>query len=162
MSNRIFVPTSFVWHIHNPGVSSAPSQDRVLWWLFLPTTGSFFVCITDFALATALFSGRLSVAICFRPYRALSSLTSWLLLYRCWNQMSRVLPFTALCALDSWFQQRYTNHEVQPLRCLQHLFLWSSDIIYHLCSIIISSCCKNLICDPQKLTCHCNKRLLLF
>ena len=80
MSNRIFVPTSFVWHIHNQGVSSAPSQGRALWTIFLPTTGSFFVYITDFAPTTAPFGGRFPVVFCFTlPWRAYSSFTSWLL-----------------------------------------------------------------------------------
>ena len=42
------VPTSFVPPIHNQGVSSAFYQGRALWRRFLPTAGSFFVClITD-------------------------------------------------------------------------------------------------------------------
>ena len=35
--------TSFVPSAHNQGVSLAPLQGHALWWLFLPTTGSFFV-----------------------------------------------------------------------------------------------------------------------
>ena len=37
------VLTSFVPSAHNQGVSLAPLQGHALWWLFLPTTGSFFV-----------------------------------------------------------------------------------------------------------------------
>ena len=40
--------------VHNQGVSSAPLQGHALWNIFLPTTGSFFVCcITDFFPVTA-------------------------------------------------------------------------------------------------------------
>ena len=43
------VLTSFVPPVHNQGVSLAPLQGHALWKIFLPTTGSFFVCfITDF------------------------------------------------------------------------------------------------------------------
>ena len=61
------VLTSLVPPVHNQGVSSAPHQGHALWKIFLPTTGSFFVCfITDFfPLATALFSGRFPVAFRF-------------------------------------------------------------------------------------------------
>ena len=49
------VLTSLVPPVHNQGVSSAPLQGHALWNIFLPTTGSFFVCfITDFLPATAL------------------------------------------------------------------------------------------------------------
>ena len=45
------VLTSLVPPVHNQGVSSAPHQGHALWKIFLPTTGSFFVCfITDFFL----------------------------------------------------------------------------------------------------------------
>lgn len=45
------VLTSLVPPVHNQGVSSAPLQGLALWKIFLPTTGSFFVCfITDFFL----------------------------------------------------------------------------------------------------------------
>ena len=45
------VLTSLVPPVHNQGVSSAPLQGHALWKIFLPTTGSFFVCcITDFFL----------------------------------------------------------------------------------------------------------------
>ena len=58
MSTRIIslcrVLTSLVPPVHNQGVSSAPLQGHALWNIFLPTTGSFFVCcITDFFPATA-------------------------------------------------------------------------------------------------------------
>ena len=43
------VLTSFVPPVHDQGVSSAPLQGHALWKIFLPTTGSFFLCfITDF------------------------------------------------------------------------------------------------------------------
>ena len=48
------VLTSLVPPVHNQGVSLAPLQGHALWKIFLPTTGSFFVCcITDFFPATA-------------------------------------------------------------------------------------------------------------
>ena len=43
----LYVLTSFVLPIHNPGVSLAPRQGLALWKIFLPTTYSFFVLITD-------------------------------------------------------------------------------------------------------------------
>ncbi len=46
VSTRITVSrvlTSFVPHVHNQGVSLAPLQSPILWKIFLPTTGSFFV-----------------------------------------------------------------------------------------------------------------------
>lgn len=70
MSTRIIslcrVLTSLVPPVHNQGVSSAPKQGHALWKIFLPTTGSFFVCcITDFFPATALFGGRFPVTFHF-------------------------------------------------------------------------------------------------
>ena len=48
--------------VHNQGVSSAPLQGLALWNIFLPTTGSFFVCcITDFFPVTAPSGGRFPV-----------------------------------------------------------------------------------------------------
>ena len=44
------VLTSFVLPIHNQGVSVAFLQGHALWSKFLPTTGSFFLVVTDFAL----------------------------------------------------------------------------------------------------------------
>ena len=66
MSTRIIslcrVLTSLVPPVHNQGVSSAPLQGHALWNIFLPTTGSFFVCcITDFFPATAPSGGRFPV-----------------------------------------------------------------------------------------------------
>ena len=66
MSTRIinlcWVLTSLVPPVHNQGVSLAPLQGLALWCVFLPTTGSFFVCcITDFFPATAPFGGRFPV-----------------------------------------------------------------------------------------------------
>lgn len=66
MSTRIIslcrVLTSLVPPVHNQGVSSAPLQGHALWCVFLPTTGSFFVCcITDFFPATAPSGGRFPV-----------------------------------------------------------------------------------------------------
>ena len=56
------VLTSLVPPIHNQGVSLAPLQGHALWKIFLPTTGSFFVCcITDFFPATAPSGGRFPV-----------------------------------------------------------------------------------------------------
>ena len=46
--HRCSVLTSFLPPVHNQGVSLAPWQGLALWWLFLPTTGSFFVLnLTD-------------------------------------------------------------------------------------------------------------------
>ena len=66
MSTRIIslcrVLTSLVPPVHNQGVSSAPLQGHALWIIFLPTTGSFFVCcITDFFPVTAPSGGRFPV-----------------------------------------------------------------------------------------------------
>ena len=66
MSTRIIslcrVLTSLVPPVHNQGVSSAPLQGLALWNIFLPTTGSFFVCcITDFFPVTAPSGGRFPV-----------------------------------------------------------------------------------------------------
>lgn len=66
MSTRIIslcrVLTSLVPPVHNQGVSSAPLQGHALWNIFLPTTGSFFVCcITDFFPVTAPSGGRFPV-----------------------------------------------------------------------------------------------------
>ena len=56
------VLTSLVPPVHNQGVSSAPLQGHALWNIFLPTTGSFFVCcITDFFPVTAPSGGRFPV-----------------------------------------------------------------------------------------------------
>ena len=56
------VLTSFVPPVHNQGVSLAPLQGHALWKIFLPTTGSFFVCcITDFFPVTAPSGGRFPV-----------------------------------------------------------------------------------------------------
>ena len=56
------VLTSLVPPVHNQGVSLAPLQGHALWKIFLPTTGSFFVCCsTDFFPATAPSSGRFPV-----------------------------------------------------------------------------------------------------
>ena len=56
------VLTSLVPPVHNQGVSLAPLQGHALWKIFLPTTGSFFVCcITDFFPATAPSGGRFPV-----------------------------------------------------------------------------------------------------
>ena len=66
MSTRIIslcrVLTSLVPPVHNQGISSAPLQGHALWNIFLPTTGSFFVCcITDFFHVTAPSGGRFPV-----------------------------------------------------------------------------------------------------
>ena len=66
MSTRIIslcrVLTSLVPPVHNQGVSLAPLQGLALWCVFLPTTGSFFVCcITDFFPVTAPSGGRFPV-----------------------------------------------------------------------------------------------------
>lgn len=56
------VLTSLVPPVHNQGVRSAPLQGPALWKIFLPTTGSFFVCcITDFFPVTAPSGGRFPV-----------------------------------------------------------------------------------------------------
>ena len=63
ISSLCWVLTSLVPPVHNQGVSSAPLQGHALWNIFLPTTGSFFVCcITDFFPATAPSGGRFPVA----------------------------------------------------------------------------------------------------
>lgn len=61
------VLTSLVPPVHNQGVSSAPLQGHALWNIFLPTTGSFFVCfITDFLPScNSTFSGRFPIAFRF-------------------------------------------------------------------------------------------------
>ena len=77
ISDRVL--TSLVPPVHNQGVSSAPLHGHALWIIFLPTTGSFFVCcITDFLPATALFSGRFPVTIRFFSYRG------WFQHFGCW------------------------------------------------------------------------------
>ena len=62
-----WVLTSFVPPVHNQGVSLAPLQGHALWKIFLPTTGSFFVCfITDFLPScNSTFSGRFPIAFRF-------------------------------------------------------------------------------------------------
>ena len=56
------VLTSFVLPAHNQCVSYAPIRGLTPWKIFLPTTGSFFVCcITDFFPATAPSGGRFPV-----------------------------------------------------------------------------------------------------
>ena len=56
------VLTSFVLPAHNQCVSYAPIRGLAPWKIFLPTTGSFFVCcITDFFPATAPSGGRFPV-----------------------------------------------------------------------------------------------------
>ena len=59
------VLTSFVLPIHNPGVSLAPCQGLALWNLFLPTTRSFFVFITDLLSVTASFRWTFPITVCF-------------------------------------------------------------------------------------------------
>ena len=59
------VLTSFVLPIHNPGVSLAPRQGLALWNLFLPTTRSFFVFITDLLSVTASFRWTFPITVCF-------------------------------------------------------------------------------------------------
>mgnify|MGYP000464844973 CR=1 FL=1 len=51
--------------IHNPGVSLAPRQGLALWNLFLPTTRSFFVFITDLLSVTASFRWTFPITVCF-------------------------------------------------------------------------------------------------
>ena len=80
------VLTSFVPPVHNQGVSLAPLQGHALWKIFLPTTGSFFVCcITDFFPATAPSGGRFPVT--FHLFIASS--------YHGWSQPS-ILSFQRL------------------------------------------------------------------
>ena len=90
MSTRIIslyrVLTSLVPPVHNQGVSLAPLQGHALWKIFLPTTGSFFVCcITDFFPATAPSGGRFPVT--FHLFIASS--------YHGWSQPS-ILSFQRL------------------------------------------------------------------
>ena len=86
ISSLCWVLTSLVPPVHNQGVSSAPLQGHALWNIFLPTTGSFFVCcITDFFPATAPSGGRFPVA--FHLLVASS--------YHGWSQPS-LLPFQRL------------------------------------------------------------------
>ena len=61
----LYVLTSFVLPIHNPGVSLAPRQGLALWNLFLPTTRSFFVFITDLLSVTASFRWTFPITVCF-------------------------------------------------------------------------------------------------
>ena len=83
MSTRIIslcrVLTSLVPPVHNQGVSSAPLQGHALWNIFLPTTGSFFVCcITDFFPATgyaALLTPEASHGSSSRPVPAIPGCT---------------------------------------------------------------------------------------
>ena len=80
------VLTSLVPPVHNQGVSLAPLQGHALWKIFLPTTGSFFVCcITDFFPATAPSGGRFPVT--FHLFIASS--------YHGWSQPS-ILSFQRL------------------------------------------------------------------
>ena len=160
MSNGITVPTSFVWHIHNPGVSSAPLQGHAPRIIFLPTTGSFFVFITGFTPTTALFNGRFPVIFCFWPslgiiwLNLLITSLSWL------GSSVKAITCGAYAPLITG------SSRVMPITCfsvlcsLQHLLLWSFHVIHHLCPIIICPCCKNFICGSQELTRHSCKRLI--
>lgn len=63
--STLYMSTSFVLPIHNPGVSLAPRQGLALWNLFLPTTRSFFVFITDLLSVTASFRWTFPITVCF-------------------------------------------------------------------------------------------------
>ena len=85
------VLTSLVPPVHNQGVSSAPLQGHALWNIFLPTTGSFFVCfITDFLPATAL---SVDVFLLHSDFYTSS--------YRGWSQHSSIL-----------YSNAQTNHDM--------------------------------------------------
>ena len=61
----LFICPNFLLPIHNPGVSLAPRQGLALWNLFLPTTRSFFVFITDLLSVTASFRWTFPITVCF-------------------------------------------------------------------------------------------------
>ena len=86
------VLTSLVPPVHNQGVSSAPLQGHALWNIFLPTTGSFFVCfITDFLLS------------CNSTFRRTFSCY---ILFLCSSQLSWLVS-----AFHSIFSKAQTNHD---------------------------------------------------
>ena len=128
------VLTSLVPPVHNQGVSSAPLQGHALWNIFLPTTGSFFVCfITDFLPSSnSTFQWTFSCCIPFLYFQL-----PWLLsafkhsLLKCSNQ------------------PRYTDCFLIFLCC--HYSLRPYDITQHLLTIIIYTFCQYRVEDPDQL-----------
>ena len=127
------VLTSLVPPVHNQGVSSAPLQGHALWNIFLPTTGSFFVCfITDFLPScNSTFSGRFPIAFRFLYFQL-----PWLVsafkhsLLKCSNQPRYTASCIFLCC----------HYSFRPY-----------DITQHLLTIIIYTFCQYRVEDPDQL-----------
>ena len=125
------VLTSLVPPVHNQGVSSAPLQGHALWNIFLPTTGSFFVCfITDFLPATAL---SVDVFLLHSDFYTSS--------YRGWSQHSSIL-----------YSNAQANHDIRiPDFLCRHYSSRPYDIAQHLLAIIIYTFCQYRVEDPDQL-----------
>ena len=135
------VLTSLVPPVHNQGVSLAPLQGHALWWLFLPTTGSFFfvLSLTDlfkYQYLTAPYGGRFPDSVfILLSLPVTAEFNSPQLFLKVQFNCDRTLP-VCLCLL----------------RCLQ---LWPSDITHQFHWVIIHTLCQDCVEYPNNLTCHC-------
>ena len=127
------VLTSLVPPVHNQGVSSAPLQGHALWNIFLPTTGSFFVCfITDFLPScNSTFQWTFSYCI---PIFILPATVAGLSIQAFFTQMLK--PTTICCFLI--------------FLCCHYCFR-PYDITQHLLTIIIYTFCQYRVEDPDQL-----------
>ena len=127
------VLTSLVPPVHNQGVSSAPLQGHALWNIFLPTTGSFFVCfITDFLPScNSTFQWTFSCCI---PFFILPATVAGLSIQAFFTQMLK--PTTICCFLI--------------FLCCHYCFR-PYDITQHLLTIIIYTFCQYRVEDPDQL-----------
>ena len=122
------VLTSLVPPVHNQGVSSAPLQGHALWNIFLPTTGSFFVCfITDFLPATAL---SVDVFLLHSDFYTSS--------YRGWSQHSSILYSNAQTSHDILFSDIF----MLPLQ-FPALRYHSASFDHHNLHLLLVSCRKS-------------------
>ena len=125
------VLTSFVPPVHNQGVSLAPLQGHALWWLFLPTTGSFFfvLSLTDlfkYQYLTAPYGGRFPDSVfILLSLPVTAEFNSPQLFLKVQFNCDRTLP-VCLCLL----------------RCLQ---LWPSDITHQFHWVIIHTLCQDCV-----------------
>ena len=125
ISDRVL--TSLVPPVHNQGVSSAPLQGHALWKIFLPTTGSFFVCfITDFFLQQHF---SMDVFLLHSVYSAIVA-DPIALIFALIVQTS----YKLLCFL---------------INLCNHCVFRSYNILQHLLTIIITSVGQNLVENPD-------------
>ena len=129
------VLTSLVPPVHNQGVSSAPLQGHALWNIFLPTTGSFFVCfITDFLPScNSTFQWTFS---CYIPF--FSAVVA--------DLNAQIFSLSAQISHESPYF---------PVTLCSHCNFRSYDVLQHLLTIISNAFRQNQVENSDQLARNC-------